>query len=388
MILIVAPYNGNLPETTPFLAGAKKIREIIKILKLFDENVILLNSGYGENTSDDLVVNLKNLDGQRLIKVLTPPTGKNSRFKLFLNLINYKKIIEDIILNHGVPNVVWCYNGYAFEMRVAAFLSKKYHAKTILEFEDWHFARSRLFSPKPYLDWIFWRLALSCLDFGVAVNGNLANKLAYFNIKSMLLPGVVSPFVSALSIKCPPFKSNNTIVGYFGGLSSEKGAGEILKLVKDSSVKANFIVTGSGKLLGEFESLAKIMPGRLKFLGPVSEEDLISAISQSDVIINPHVVNDGIFPFKIIEALASGRLLISTKLPMHGYEGCINAIQFYDSSYSDLAFMINNAVDIYKSKKNAIDLASSIVNENYGDEKLTKTIGNVLKAFGVSNCKH
>jgi glycosyltransferase involved in cell wall biosynthesis len=388
MILIVAPYNGNLPETTPFLAGAKKIRAIIKIIELFDDNIVLLNSGYGENTSDDLTVSLKDFDGQAVIKVLTPPTGKNSRFKLFLNLLNYKKIIEDIILIHGVPNVVWCYNGYAFEMRVAAFLSKKYHAKTILEFEDWHFARSRLFSPKPYLDWIFWRLALSRLDFGVAVNGNLANKLNCFNIKSMLLPGVVSPFVSTLSIKCPPFKSKNTIVGYFGGLSGEKGAGEILKLVKDSSVNANFIVTGNGELQGEFESLAKIMPSRLKFLGPVSEEDLISAIAQSDVIINPHVVNDGIFPFKIIEALASGRLLISTKLPMHGYEGCINAIQFYDGSYSDLAFMINNAADIYRSKKIAIDLASNIVNENYSDEKLTKTIGNVLKAFGVSNCKH
>ncbi|QWD62366.1 glycosyltransferase [Polynucleobacter sp. MWH-UH25E] len=382
MILIVAPYSGTLPENSPFLAGAKKIRTIIKILKSFDDNVVLLNSGYSHD-NNQLMQEIVDFDGVGAVKIITPSARNNSRLKLLVNLINSKKIIDDVVSIHGIPNVVWCYNGYAFEMRVAAYLRKKYRVKTILEFEDWHFARRRLFNPKPYLDWIFWRLAIRQLDYGIVVNGKLADKLANHNIKSVMLPGIVSPHVSVLPNKFPPFKNKNTIVGYFGGLSSEKGADKILRLVEDLDVNANFIVTGTGELQGVFKLLAKKMPDRLKYLGAVSEWDLIAAIAQVDVIINPHVANDGIFPFKIIEALGSGRLLISTKLPMHGYESYVEAIQFYDGSYSNLVFMINSAADIYKNKKNTINRVAEIAHDNFGQENLNNIIGNLLQVLNT-----
>ncbi len=378
MILVVAPYDGALPESAKFLAGAKKIRAIIQVLQLLDSNVILLNSGHQYSENRSKVNDKVGFDGEILVDVFTPSTRKNPYIGRILNIVDVPFIIADVIATYGMPDIAWLYNGYAFEMRAASCLNKRYGIPTIIEFEDWHFARNRAFNPKPYLDWLCWKLALKNLNAGFAVNTKLRDVLVSFDIPTTLLPGIVSSLVSEIAINSTPFKTDKITVGYFGGLNEEKGAKVLLRLAKKTEDKIHFIITGKGVLQSEFEALQKIMPERFRFLGSVSEADLVIAISQVDVIINAHCVNDGIFPFKVLEALGSGRLLISTKLPMGGYECLCDAIQFYDGNEDNLLSLVNNAAVIYEDKKNYIAMAAEMVIDKYGQSGLLENIRSTI----------
>ena len=381
MILVIAPYDGRLPEQSPFIAGAKKIRTIIKALKSIDQNVVLLNSGHQKSVNQSSIASTVTFEGVGPISIYSPETRKNSNIGRLLNICNAPSIMDAVVDKYGIPDVIWFYNGYAFEMRIAAYAKKKYRSRLLLEFEDWHFARERGLNPKPYLDWMFWRLALRHIDTAFAVNSRLAGILQKFNIPALLLPGIVDPLVSELPIKSPPFQSDKITIGYFGGLSIEKGADVVLRLAKITGENVNYVVTGSGPLKFEFECQNKINPSSFVFLGAVSEPDLVNAIARSDVILNAHVINDGVFPFKILEALASARLVISTALPIQGFESFLNAIQFYDGSDESLFSLINSEPLLYKKKKNCIAKASLEVINTYGFieliNKIRKNIGHI-----------
>jgi glycosyltransferase involved in cell wall biosynthesis len=339
---------------------------------------VLLNSGYGNEKSKHLVIKEIDFDGMGVIKVVTPPSGKYFRINHLVNIIKVPAIVSEIIARYGAPRVAWFYNGYAFEMRVAKYLAKKYKSYTILEFEDWHFARQRFSSPKPYLDWLSWRITVKHLNAGVAVNNFLVQQLENFGIRSTLLPGVVLPSVAELPLRAPPFLTPRITIGYFGGLSLEKGADKILSLVAMANQDIDFIVTGSGALQSKFEDISRRIPHRLKFLGAIPEAEMIAALSKADVIVNAHNINNGIFPFKVIEALASGRLLISTNLPIVGFENFADAIEFYDGTKHDLLSKVNNARTLYEKNKTQINLTADMVSKKYGQKSLIKIIGDIL----------
>lgn len=378
MILMVAPYAGTDTHDSIFIAAAKKIRLILSALKAIDENVVVLNSGHQSSINMGMTINSFNLGNCGSIDVITPATIKAKYLGRALNLYNAKDIVDDVINHYGIPSLVWCYNGYAFEMRIASILGSKHGVSTILGFEDWHFSRKRGLNPKPYFDWFFWRLAISHIRYGFPVNSYLANKLSYHQIPHSLLPGIISPEFAGLSSTYPPFSSTNVTVGYFGGLSHEKGASTFLRLAKVASKNISFIATGTGDLRGEFEAMMRLMPNRFKFLGAVSDNELMTAMAKADLIVNAHTVNEGVFPFKVLEALASGRLLISTKLPMLGFEQFSNAIQFYSGDMGELVDLVNCASDIYQSKKAQIISATEFVIKQYSITTLTEHVINQI----------
>jgi glycosyltransferase involved in cell wall biosynthesis len=379
MILIVAPYDGALPERTSYLAGAKKIREIIKAQRLMGLRVVLLNSGHQRIGKYFSYLEYVDFDETGPLEVITPAERNNSYYDKVLNIIDAPRIIDELIERIGVPDNAWFYNGYAFEMRCARYLSEAYGTRTILEFEDWHFARNRGLNPKPYIDWAFWRLAVKHIDAGYAVNMNLRDKLRKFGIPTKLLPGIVTKPISDLAIEVRPFSNAKLTIGYFGGLYEEKGAASLLKLVKESDPTISFIVTGTGPLQPEFARLTDLMPDRVDFRGAVSEAGLVEAMALADVIVNAHHINDGVFPFKVLEALASGRLLISTELPMHGYEIFASAIHFYDGTELSLLKSVTNAREIYNEKKTFIDSVAEKVAERYGQLGLVEDIRDTLR---------
>jgi glycosyltransferase involved in cell wall biosynthesis len=383
MILVVAPYSGALPQDTPFIAGAKKIRTIIAALSTVDKCVVLLNSGHQVSETRKTKITKVSFGGDGLIDVITPSTKKYANIGRVANILNISGIITKIVAKYGVPNVAWFYNGYAFEMCAAACLQRNYGTRTVLEFEDWHFARNRGLNPKPYLDWLCWRLALRYLNAGFAVNSRLAAILEKNNIPTTLLPGIVSPLISELAIGAPPFRSDRITVGYFGGLSEEKGAAVLLRLAERTSDKVSFVITGRGELQWKFEALARTMPERMKFLGPVSEQALVTAVSEVDLIVNAHHINSGVFPFKIIESIASGRLLVSTELPMKGYELFTRAIEFYDGNEETLTKIVENASMIYKNRRPYILAAAADASHKYSEYALIENIQRTLGSLCV-----
>jgi hypothetical protein len=95
------------------------------------------------------------------------------------------------------------------------------------------------------------------------------------------------------------------------------------------------------------------------------------------VVLNPHEHMPGVFPFKVLESVASGRLVLSTpiKLPpeldwlnssiqIHHYDTLlwINLILESKCLYRRKENSINDACDIARSKFSFIGLRESLYN--------------------------
>ena len=292
-------------------------------------------------------------------------------------LVDVEFIIERLVAKYGVPDLVWLYNGYAFESRAAKFLKNKYKVKVILEFEDWHFARNRGFNIKPFIDWYFWRKSLKFLDYGFAVNEFLLSKFTENRLRANLLPGTISSGISALGKLRPPFTFKEKIrVGYFGGLSREKGVGFLLDLMPLTAKHVTFVVTGSGELADELSKFKDIFPEKLEFFESVNDDELKNLMGSVDLIVNAHQVNDGIFPFKILESIASGRLLVSTYVNIDSYDWLKNTIEFRELTLEDFVNGIHQSHEIYKIKSSAISNAAMIAQQLYSHEAIKVKIMN------------
>ena len=379
MILFVAPYAGELPERSPFLGAAQKIRFLLRLLKSIDADVVLLNSAHRVNEKRALRFDTIELGNGELIDMVTPATLSNAWAGRSLNILQVPSIVDTVVQRYGVPRLAWFYNGYAFESRAARRLKQRYETKLILEFEDWHFARNRGLNPKPIIDWYCWTRSVRSYDYAFAVNEDLQRRLQINGVPTQLLPGVIADWIVALCERSPPFVRPESIsVGYFGGLTREKGGEFLLELIARAKPRTQFVVTGKGELEGDFEKLSHRLPDRLRFLGAVSDEKLREAIASVDVIVNPHEENEGIFPFKVLEAVASGRLLVSAPLAMSGYDWLKDAVEFRPLNLTEFLAAIDAAGEIYENRKTAIARAAKIAGARFGARGLGISIKSVL----------
>jgi glycosyltransferase involved in cell wall biosynthesis len=261
----------------------------------------------------------------------------------------------------------------------------------ILEFEDWHFSRSRGYNPKPYLDYFFWRLSAKLMSGAFVVNNMLASKMRPFRQRVELLPGVVPHKLVDIAKASEPFSSSLKIinVGFFGGLTAEKGAGVVMQLA--ATLPDNYVlhVTGSGPLAAEMESCARQYPNRLNFHGRVNDDQLYELIAGCDVMLNPHAsieeMNDGVFPFKVIEAVASGRLLISTTVPRQGLDDVLQGVLFVEHSVDSFLKAILMSRAHYLQHAVAIKNGAAMANQRFGGDAILKNVQSMLKMKDVEH---
>jgi glycosyltransferase involved in cell wall biosynthesis len=381
MILLVAPFDANNPEDSPFIAASKKIHLIIKTLSKIDNNIVLINSSHWSNKPSHLKFDIKKTYLDCDIKIITPRVFRNRFLGKISNLYTIKSIYSKIIRKYGTPSLIWIYNGYAFECKFATFAKKTLgnNVKVILEFEDWHFARARGFNPKPFIDWYYWRLLLKHLDYSFSVNMFLKEKTMKYVKQAFLLPGLINGQEVKKINNSALFQKKVITIGYFGGLSKEKGAEFILKLMNEVyNVNVNFIVCGNGEFQSDFKDFSLKNPDILKFFGSINETDLLKHYESVDIIINPHFENNGVFPFKVIEAIAMNKLLISTKLNLDGFEWISDAIQFCNLNLLDFKNAIENSINLYNSKKEKIIDISKKIELNFSGDSLGYTISNII----------
>ena len=109
-------------------------------------------------------------------------------------------------------------------------------------------------------------------------------------------------------------------------------------------------VTGKGDLAAGFSALGKSDPDRLVFHGFVSDEELNTLLSEMDIMINPHTdlraLDEGVFPFKLFEYIASGAYVITTHLP--GAEADkLEGLCYFDGSTEELLKCVTEAPLVY-----------------------------------------
>jgi glycosyltransferase involved in cell wall biosynthesis len=285
----------------------------------------------------------------------------------------------------GQPQFIWLYNGYAFEMLFAIKAKTLFNVPMILEFEDWHFSRGRGLNPKPYIDYIFWRLAAGYMAGAFVVNKLLANKMHGLGNYVELLPGIVPQVLTDIANAPPPFQANadEINIGFFSGLNTEKGADIVLQLADKLPDGYILHVTGSGALGKDFEHAAKALKGKLCYYGRVDDSTLYQVIAKCDVMLNPHAsiehMNNGVFPFKVIEAVASGRLLISTSVPAEGLVDVLVGVQFVNHSVDDFLNAILGCRKQFINHATLIAEGAVVASRKFGEQALLEKTQCMLK---------
>jgi glycosyltransferase involved in cell wall biosynthesis len=255
----------------------------------------------------------------------------------------------------------------------------------IFEFEDWHFSRGRGLNPKPTIDYCFWRLAAGTMAGTFVVNNLLANKMQGLAKNVELLPGIVPQVLADIASHSPPFKTATPTIniGFFSGLNAEKGADIVLQLAHQLPEGYVLHVTGAGALGQDFEQAAAALKGKLCYYGRVDDTTLYQIIAKCDVMLNPHTsiehMNNGVFPFKVIEAVASGRLLISTPVPTEGLIDVLVGVKFVNHSVEDFLGAILACRHHYMHNSILIADCAVLANHKFGEHALLEKIKTMVK---------
>ncbi len=374
MIVIVAPYSPPNRVGDAHLGASRKLESIISILSRIDAQLILVNSAHNGNRVAPISVTKSMVGGVNLIEI-TPPISSSRPVGKLKNIFSVSQIIREL-KKLGVPQLVWFYNGYAFEMCFAAKARRIFNTPMVLEFEDWHFSRKRGLNPKPWIDYLLWRKVAGHMSATFAVNSFLAEKMKRFNSNVELLPGVVPTALASIALEYPPFRANKSHIniGFFGGLSAEKGADIVLQLADKLLPGFTLQVTGAGPLENAFTVKSRMRPDSLHFHGRVNDATLYQLISECDVILNPHAsienMGNGVFPFKVVESIASGRLLISTKVLTTGLEDVMTGVQIVEHSQEAFFNAVTASREHSLSNGASIALCAQIANQRFGEDAL------------------
>jgi glycosyltransferase involved in cell wall biosynthesis len=383
--ILVAPFSPIGSCESPHLGGAKKIVAILQILSRFGHPVVLINSAHNKlKYVSASTCNIK-IGSGKSVTMITPFTLSNRKLGKLLNLFETNSLARQLATQK--PAMVWIYNGYAFEAKFAAELNSLCDCPIILEIEDWHTARSRGLNPKPAFDLYYFHKVLKKSALVTCVNEAVRKDVGLPMSKTMLLPSIIDERLIKQASNMAPFSRRPFGLGYFGGLTEEKGADIVLALGKQLPSDWHLVVTGSGHLAASFSALATNNPTRVRFINNATEDVLYHAMLSCDAIVNPHKsitsMGDGIFPFKVFEALASGRLLISTDLPDPGLS-LSDTVMFFDGSLMDLVQGLGHAEEFYQSRQPQLSLLKEKVIASYSEDAVYSELSQRMNLLGIS----
>ena len=251
------------------------------------------------------------------------------------------------------PDVILCYNTYAFEGLAAAAVAKRFRIPMILEIEDLPLCRTTEFwNPKPALDSLFWDSTVELASAYTAVNETVLTKLPGGR-PSFLFPGVLDERLLATERDQRPFAGERRLLGYFGALSYAKGCEVLLDAAPYLPSEWSLLITGSGPLSGAFERLSRLRPDKVKFLGSLPKAELYRAMRSVDAtVIPPEKLRGnsaGVFPFKMCEYLVAGSHVISAH-PATGGGVDLSFVRRWDGSTKGLLEQLGRAKDSYESE--------------------------------------
>ncbi|WP_159309871.1 glycosyltransferase [Spiribacter roseus] len=374
-VFFICPLPQWVGEPRQFLAARTKIFLLIEILKNQGFEVVLINSGRQMGQVSPMHVTTIELPrGGEVSAVIGPSRVRNS-FGRLLTLFSYRRMLALASERFGMPDIVWCYNAYAFEMLSMHYLKWRGPLVGVLEFEDHPLARMTGLKIKPMLDWISWRRTADQFDICYAVNQRLADQMTDRGVKTEPLPGLLAEENRRWFDDHPPsFEGTpDVVVAYSGGLDNLKGVDFLLEIIAVSIEKElpiEWHITGSGPLESDIKKFAGRNPSRVHFHGVVPADRLRKIRSQAHVLLNPHKPNGDVFPFKVIDAVSTGRLVISTPL-QHGFQD----LEWLDAAVCQVELNPDQWMDallgaerLYNEKRSRIRCAMSEASENFSEK--------------------
>lgn len=379
---VVAPYGPIGRSEFVNLGAAAKIESVVRILRLLGYRVRLVNSAHNERRFRATRIRRTLMGGGRILEI-EPFTVPWRPIGKLLNLI--PAFLIGRRLAAGNPHaLVWAYNGYAFESLLAI---QSRPCPLVLEIEDLPFTRNRgLRSMKDWMDSTLLHRAIPHARLVTVVNARLAGQLPATATEPLLLPSLLRESIAGISAR-KPFDARPYRIGYFGGLNAEKGAHVMLALARDVPEGWEVVITGTGPLAPDFRAAAA-HSNRVTFHEAAPEETLCALIGSCDLLVNPHrpieQMGDGIFPFKVVEYLSTGRLVVSTPLPECGLDLAGTLLEF-DGTEPGLRRMLLDAARLHAERTGTIAATSMKVRESYSEPSVARRIG---VALGLERLPH
>lgn len=136
----------------------------------------------------------------------------------------------------------------------------------------------------------------------------------------------------------PVFEKTINIV-YTGALTNVTGVDLLLRgFIKNKDPQFRLIICGQGHELEELIKKVQEKDKRVIFKGYVERKEYLEILNKGHILVNPRnmdfLQNQNNFPSKILEYLASGRSIVSTKFP--GYEKYAEYINFVESTPDEI----------------------------------------------------
>lgn len=276
--------------------------------------------------------------------------GLNIEYILKKNFGNYLKTLSNYFksLNKMLDkkDVVILYN-FNYINLATLYLARKHNVKSTLILADLDDADSEKSILKKLIIKMYER-NIKKFDGVVFLSKGLAENTKTMN-KIIIEGGIQLDKYEKITI--PQINKDKMIVMYSGSLEIFSGIDLYLKSIERIENKnVEFIFTGKGYLEEGVKTASK-NDNRIKYKGMVSEEEYYNLLQEANILINCKNMNLGEnnnnFPSKVLEYIASGRTIISTKFS--GYEKFEKNIVFTESNEVDLAKTIENALEDYEN---------------------------------------
>lgn len=377
--VLVASYSPGFPAE--HLGATKKIELVAKLLQRLGYSVHYVDSGHPEQRLTSPIMGEAATVGESAVRLWRPACLPNRKLGKLFNVLHAGALVDELAALK--PHLIWLYNSYAFEARWGMALQARTGARLILELEDLPLARHRGLNPKPRLDqWYFERL-LPRADMVTFVNADLMKHYEPEVRQSLLLPSVLQDAITSLPDR-RRFESETHRLGYFGGLEVDKGVQVLLDLVPRMPPKWKLVVTGVGSLTGALREIAARHSNAIEFHGAVPHQEVVRLMSTCDAIVNPHAaiteMNNGVFPFKVCEALASGALLITTPLPAIDLD-LAGHVEAFDGSLDGLVQALQRAPALYARRHEALAGLRRAVCQRYGETAVFERVKQAIHAL-------
>lgn len=159
-----------------------------------------------------------------------------------------------------------------------------------------------------------------------------------------------------VNIPAPVYEENQPITIMYSGLLSNVTGVDLLLQVIDRFAKTGkyvnkikWIISGKGPMIDEVEEFAN-KHADVEYVGSVPYEQYVKYLTQSHIYVNPRNMhlpeNQNNFPSKMIEYLAMGRVIVSTKFA--GWEKFRENAYYCETDVNDIAQKIECAVEEYE----------------------------------------
>jgi glycosyltransferase involved in cell wall biosynthesis len=376
--IVVAPFDPESPAEN--LGAAQKITLVVRLLGRMGFTVHLVDSSHTLRRWQASTRGRPILIGDTEARLWRPAMVRYRALGKLLNFALPGALPEQLAALR--PSLVWLYNSYAFEGRLGLALARCTTARLLLELEDLPTARRRGLSPKPWLDAVYFQRLLHRCDVITYVNAPLMRLYPPTQGRGLLFPSIIGADLASASPRtrfdAPPYR-----VGYFGGLEPEKGADVLLQAAGHMPEGWQLVVTGAGSLGPKFEAHARRAGARIEFHGQVPRERLTELMCGCDVIVNPHApiasMGQGVFPFKVCEALVTGALLVTTALPSID-ESIESAVVTFDGTAIGLVEALTGAPAGYRERRLAIARTRESLLAQYSERALEQRLRAMLLA--------